>query len=89
MKKVLNNVAKMVNLIKDPFYARMFKKKNKLKPEQRAHKSPTYRNPVLTRGRVLYRIFELKGELPVNYKYNKILGQILLNALKTKNGYRN
>lgn len=65
------------------------KRKNKLKPEQRAHKSPTYRNPVLTRGRVLYRIFELKGELPVNYKYSKILGQILLNALKTKNGYRN
>ena len=73
MKTVLNNATEMVNLIKDPFYARMFKKK-KLKPEQRAHKSPTYRNPVLIRGRVLHRIFELKGELPGNYKYNKILG---------------
>lgn len=31
MKKVLNNAAKMVNLIKDPFYARMFKKKKQTK----------------------------------------------------------
>lgn len=41
----------------------MFKKKKQLKSEQRAHKS-TYRNPVLVRGRVLNRMFELKGKLP-------------------------
>lgn len=71
-------------LIKDTFMC--LKQKNQLKPEWRACKSLTYRNPMLIWGRVSHRIFELKGELPVSSKYKKTLGQILLNTLKMKNG---
>lgn len=39
------------------------------------------------KGRLLNRGLELKGELQDAFK--KIGGQILLGALKMKNGYRN
>jgi hypothetical protein len=41
----------------------------------------------LSKGRVLNRVFELKGELQEYFQ--KIVGQILPSALKMKNGCRN
>jgi hypothetical protein len=64
LKKVLNDTTKMVNFIKQrPIHSRMFKKLCENLDTQHVHLLLHTEIRWLSRGRVISRVFELKGEL--------------------------
>jgi hypothetical protein len=64
MKNVLDDAIKMVNFIKDQFAVECLKKL--CENLKKRHINPLLHTEIrcLSRGRVLNRVFELKGELP-------------------------